>query len=441
MVLDLIRRLVPRRLLLLYHRWLATFAALRYGRPSRKMVVIGVTGTDGKTTTALLISQLLQAAGKLVGLSSGVYFQTGQRRWRNEMHMTMPGRMRLHRLLRQMVDAGCQYAVIEVSSEGLLQHRHLGIDFDAAVLTNLTAEHLETHGGLAAYRRTKGRLFHQIIRSGDKRLDGLPVKKFTVVNLDDASAEYFLGFWAEEHHGVTLRDKPATLARVKNKLRIWRAESVKTEPNGSQFVVERHHLRLPLPGRYNVYNALEAVVTAAALGIDWSTIERGLAQASHIPGRWEEFALPNGARAIVDYALTPAALVQFYQAVEQFGSKRIIAVFGAAGGGRDRWKRPDLGEIASRHASVIILTTDDPYDEDPGAITGEIAAGISAASRAEVFMILDRREAIRRALSLAQPDDVVAITGMGAETSMVIKGKKVPWSDADTVKELIASLG
>lgn len=435
---SLIRRLVPAQLIQLYHRGVAVAASLWFGLPSRKMIVIGVTGTDGKTTTVTMIVDLLMAAGYRVGLSSTVYYQVGDKRWLNESHMTMPGRFGLQQLLRRMVKAQCQFAVIEVSSEGLAQSRHIGIDFDAAVITNLSPEHLKTHRTFDRYRRAKELLFGQIIKGGDKRgPDGLPAKKVSVVNLDDSSAEHFLKFWAEEHYGVTMQQRPPIPAIRPEKVHVWRAENIHHADDRSTFEVAGHSLELPLPGDYNVMNALEALAVASAYGVDWPTLAKGLRTVKPIPGRWQEVPTGKPWRVIIDYALTPRALTMFYQALKQEHVKRIIAVFGAAGGGRDTWKRPELGKIAGEHADVVILTTDDPYDDDPAHIAGEIMAGVGADKRGEVEVILDRRLAIRRAMEVAQPGDVIAITGMGAETSMVVQGQKVPWNDASVVQDLL----
>lgn len=453
-MLGLLRRLLPRPVLRAYHRLLVWSAMWWYGRPSRHLVVIGVTGTDGKTTTAVLTADLLMAAGHRVALSSSVYEQIGATRRLNESHLTMPGRFALQRWLRAAVMADCQYAVLEVSSEGIRQHRHTGIDFDAAVLTNLTPEHLETHGGFEAYRHAKGRLFERLAKSGDKTslsaaLESRPssttegsntrkAKRISVVNLDDDNAEYFLQFWADEHFGTSLKAAPELPAKPKYPITLRSAGDIQTDGDHSAFTVEGHRMTLAMPGRYNIANALQAVVVARAYGVSWAAIETELAKPRTIPGRGEKIVSQGGGfRAVVDYALTPSALEQFYQSLQLSGAKRILAVFGAAGGGRDRWKRPELGSIASKYASIIVLTTDDPYGEDPAAITGAIAAGIPASSRAEVLTILDRRAAIAKAIALAQPGDVVAVTGMGAETSMMVKGKKVPWSDVETVRKLL----
>lgn len=435
-MLGKVKGLVPSAFRRQYHHVLALLASWMYGLPSRHLIVVGVTGTDGKTTTASLIADVLGASGAAVGLSTSAIIQIGSHRWLNESHLTMPGRFQLQKLLRAMVDAGCRYAVIEVSSEGLVQHRQAGIDFDVAVITNLSPEHIEAHGSFEAYRRAKGLLFTSIIRGGDKHLFGQVIPKVTVVNLDDPAHDYFLKFWAEQHYGTTMSEQLPPTANGE-KMTIIAGRGVETTSSQSIFSVDGHQLTVPLPGLVNIRNALQAIAVGRVFGVEWPAIVRGLAKTKPVPGRTEEIPTGKPWRVVVDYALTPIALEQLYQTLKASGANRIIAIFGAAGGGRDRWKRPELGKIAAQYCNQIILTTDDPYDEQPAAIAAAIAAGVSEADKHKLETLLDRREAIRHAMSLAQPGDVIVITGMGSETSMMVKGKKVEWSDAQTVRELL----
>jgi len=411
--------------------------------------VIGVTGTDGKTTTSWMIAQLLKAGGAKVGLSSTVMTMIGDNVALNESHMTMPGRFTLQRQLSEMVRAGCTYAVIEMSSQGLAQNRHIGIDVDCAVITNLTPEHIEAHGSFDAYRRAKGILFGQIVRGGDKHIGGGTVKKVTVVNLDDPNAEYFFKFWAEEHHGVSLttasggvpptagKAAPEIPLKLKEKTQLWQGKDVQFSGEGMTFTVNNQKISLPYPGEYNVRNALEAIAVACAYGVPLEKCLTALATMPPLSGRAERITLPSGGVAVIDYAVTPVALESFYKALKAEGAKNIIGVFGAAGGGRDSWKRPELGRIAAEYCFEIILTTEDPDNEDPKEIVDAIFAGMSDAGRAKTMVVLDRGEAIKQGISRAETGTVVAITGMGSETSMIVKGKKVKWSDVGAVRKSI----
>lgn len=433
--LRFLRRIVPGGVFPVYHGLIAWLGAARYGFPSRRMIVVGVTGTDGKTTTAMMIARITLAAGKKVGLSSSAVFRLGEKEWPNETHMTMPGRWALPRLLHRMVEAGCHIAILEVSSEGLTQGRLTGIDVDAAVITNLTPEHIESHGGFAAYRKAKSILFFALNGTARKTFHGQRVPKVSVVNADDGQAEYFSSFPADIHAATTLASE-VTMPNVE----MYRAEHVRAANGGIELSVAGHDFTIHLPGEYNAANALQAIALCRSYGVSWEDCAKGLDDLKFIPGRGELVDSGKGWSVVIDYALTPAALKSLYTGLRKNGAQRLIAVFGAAGGGRDVWKRPELGKIAAEYCDRIILTTDDPYDEDPAAIAAGIEAGISDNARGKTETILDRCEAIRKAMSLAQAGDVIALTGMGSETSMMVKGKKVEWSDADTVRSLIKNV-
>lgn len=431
--LGVVRRLTPPALRQWYHRGLASAAAARYRHPSRSMLVVGVTGTDGKTTTATLLAAMFQAAGWRVGLSSTVYFQIGEKRWRNETHMTMPGRFALQRMLRSMVDAGCRVAVIEASSEGLVQHRLDGVDVDAAVLTNISPEHLESHGGWERYRAAKALLFARLARSRKKMIDGRPLPKVSVVNYDDPSFDYFSQAVADIHVATSIADNPE---HRPGSGRFLAAQHIVSTGQGSRFTADGQDFHTALPGTYNVANALQAIAVCTAYGVSPAVASVGLAIVRSLPGRHEEIATNRGWRVVVDYALTPAALEQLYTTLRREGARRVVAVFGAAGGGRDAWKRPELGRITGRLADDIILTTDDPYDEDPLAIAQAIRSGVAEERQDRVRIVIDRRAAIRAALDGAENGDIIAVTGMGAQTTMqVARGRSVPWDDAQTIRE------
>ena len=411
---NLIRKFVPSFLLNWYHLSLAFIGALLYGFPSRKMKVIGITGTNGKSTVVYLTTKILEEAGYNVAAISSIKFKIKDKEWPNTLKMTMPGRFKLQRFLRRAVDQGCQYAVIEVTSEGILQHRHKFIDFDVAVFTNLTPEHIEAHGSFEKYKEAKGKLFQSLEKSKKK-------KKISIINLDDENAEYFLNFSADQKLGYGINHSNSSSIKA-----------IDTEilPEGISFRIDDIPFQLKLSGRFNIYNALAAISVSLSQGVDLKICKSALEKIEKISGRMEEI-IRKPFKVFVDYAHTPDALLKAYSALPE--NSRKICILGSCGGGRDKWKRPKLGKIADDFCSQIILTDEDPYDEEPGQILDQIEAGIK---NKEVMKILDRKEAIKKALSLADTGNVVIITGKGSEPWMCVeRGKKIPWDDRKIVRE------
>ena len=444
---------MPKTVLGWYHLALAKIAAAWYWRPSEKMVVIGVTGTNGKSTTVNLIARILEEACSAkaellpnqssalrhcVGLTSTVNFKVGEKEWLNPTKMTMLGRFALQKLLRDMVDAGCKYAVVETSSEGIKQYRHRGINYDVAVFTNLTPEHIESHGGFENYKKAKGELFRHLTRMPRKpaqifvsqKFQSGKIPKISVVNGDDQYAEYFLQFPADQKIIYTMKDK-----------------NVQVDVTGSRFTVDGVELKLKLLGEFNVYNALAAIAVARALGVDLQICKTALEKVEGVPGRLERIDEGQNFTVIVDYAPEPASLQALYRVVKMLPHNRVIHVLGSTGGGRDRSRRGVLGKIAAKHADTVIVTNEDPYDDDPMEIIEEVARGARECKMKnvkckmiELLRILDRKEAIAKALSLAQQNDLVLITGKGAEQAMCVAGgKKIPWDDREVVKTLLSS--
>ncbi len=427
-----LRSLAPRWLITAYHTFLAVSGAWWYGYPSRKMLIIGVTGTTGKSTVVEFLSSIFRAAGHKVGVASTIRFQVADETWLNNLKMTMLGRWQLQHLLHRMVNAKCSVAIIETTSEGIKQRRHLGIDYDCAVFTNLMPEHIESHGSFEAYRAAKGKLFARLAHTHRKK----NIPKVSVVNMDSPDAHFFLQFDAD--HTVGFRVSAETsLGQAQI---VLRAEEITTTGKESRFLVSGSNYTVNIPGDYNVMNALAAVTVALEYSVPVAAIQSGIAAVAFVPGRFEIVA-QEPFHVIVDYAFVPEALHAVYKAVQALHPHRIIAVLGAAGGGRDKWKRPALGKIAAQYADFVIVTNEDPYDEEPSSIIRQVARGAEEAGKKEgesLFSILDRKEAIKKALSLAHPHDLVLITGKGSEQSMVVKGgKKVPWSDQETVRELL----
>jgi len=402
-MMGVLRKVTPSFLLSRYHLLLAFAGALLYGFPSYSMVVIGVTGTNGKSTTVDMISRILKEAGFKTASLSSIRFQVGEQEERNKLKMTMPGRFAIQQFLKEAKDKGCTHVVLEVTSEGILQHRHRFIDFDAAVFTNLSPEHIERHGSFENYKAAKGKLF-------------AAVKKVHVINGDDEHAGFFLSFPAEN---------TVTYSFGKGDVE---GKELRSNERGVSFSLEGTVISLPLLGAFNASNALGAIATVKTQGISVATAKEALAKIDKVPGRMEE-VVSSPFRVIVDYAFTPAALELVYQTLKT--GNKLICVLGAAGGGRDRWKRPVLGKIASKHCNTVIITNEDPYQEDPVQIMKEVAEGTNG----KATIIEDRREAVAAALRVAKSGDTVVITGKGSEDSIAQKGKKIPWDDREVARE------
>ncbi len=421
-ILRTIKRLIPRRLfragLPVYHFFLAFFSALWYRFPSRKLFIVGITGTNGKTTVAELINAILEEAGYTTALSSTLRFKTGRESFINSFKMTTPGRFFLQRFLREAVRARCRYAILELTSEGARQSRHLFVSLDALIFTNLTPEHIESHGSFENYRDAKRSLARALARSGKK-------KKYMVANTDDGEGKTFLriaGRGDAEKHPYSLAD----------------AEPYELREDGITLTFQGETLASPLRGIFNISNILAAALFARSQGISLGTIKKALAAFKGVAGRMEKIAASSPIRhgggnfsVYVDYAHTPDALQNVYKV---FPERRKICVLGATGGGRDTWKRPVLGKIAAADCAEVIITNEDPYDENPEKIIDEVASG--AVAHPKVMKILDRRLAVRKALSLARAGDVVLITVKGTDPYILgPHGTKIPWNDAEIVRE------
>ena len=441
MIKNILKRIWPKSLFFLYHKFLVILAAFVYRWPSRKLIVIGVTGTGGKSTVVNFIGRILEKAGYKCGWATTFNFKIAEKEWINTTKMTMLGRFALQKLLAEMVKARCQYAIIETSSEGIAQGRHLGINYDVAVFTNLSPEHIESHGGFEKYRQAKQQLFKNLSRR-HKWIKGKLVKKIMAVNLDDKNAEYFLKFPADIKYGYSI--SPSQIESGDSEIKMIKAENIKLNQSGSEFTISDINFKLNLFSNFNIENALAAICVASSQKISLEVCQKALKEIQNIPGRME-LVVDKPFQVIVDYAHTPDSLEKVYQLlfnIKNPGAK-IIAVLGAAGGGRDKWKRPKLGEIATQYCDFIIITNEDPYDENPEKILSEIKFGILQSKKqfavSNFFEIIDRREAIKKALEIARPGDIVIITGKGCEPwIMGPAGQRIAWDDRQTVKELLA---
>lgn len=406
---------------------LAELSKICYGNASEQLMLIGVTGTNGKTTTARLITSMLNASGVAAG-----YIGTGLCRIGDRdipLERTTPESNGLHALFRQMVDAGCRAAVMEVSSHALVLDRVHGLFFRAAVFTNLTPEHLDFHKTMAEYAAAKRLLFERLTADG-----------FGVVNADDPQAAFMAaGLPAERRICCSLADA-SSLCRPERRFRaVLTASTVEGSTADVTFGEMSAVMQIPLPGAYNVMNMLEAFAVGIGLGIDAQTALDGLAGADAVPGRMERIWSGDRTRCgVIDYAHTPDALqkaLETLRAVTPAGSK-LSVVFGC-GGNRDRQKRPVMGRIAAERADRVIVTSDNPRDESPEAILDEVEAGM--AGRAHL-RIADRAEAIRRAVEGLGTGDILLVAGKGHEEYQEVAGRKHHFSDRECVAASFAQM-
>lgn len=415
-ILRQIKKLIPKKIFTFfqpaYHYLLAFLGAVIYRFPARKIKVVAVTGTKGKTSTVEFINAILEEAGFITALAGTLRFKIRDDSKPNMYKMTMPGRFFIQRFLRQAVNAHCDYAVIEISSEAAKQYRHKFIDLDALVFTNLAPEHIESHGSYDKYLDAKLSIAHALEKSHKKN-------KIIVANIDDKEGHKFLAINVEKKAPYSLKD----------------GEPIVCTDTGVKFTCEDVEIKSTLLGQFNVYNMLSAVAYARALGISLDSIKAGLEKVTEIKGRAQRIPNKLGIEVIVDYAHTPDSLKALYTS---FPNKKKICVLGSCGGGRDKWKRKEMAQMADKYCDEIILTDEDPYDDDPKEIIADLAQWVKIK---KPQIILDRREAIATALRQAEVGNAVLITGKGTDPYIMrANGKKESWSDAATAQEELSKL-
>ena len=503
----LFKKLIPQSIKNIYHLIQAILANFWFGFPSRKIKVIGITGTNGKTTTAQMVAKILEEAGFKTAMISTINFKLGEKEWVNKTKFTTLSSWATQKFIRRAVKSGCEYLVLETSSHSLNQNRVWGVRYKTAVITNITREHLDYHKTMEKYRRAKLALFKKA--------------KNIVVNLDMEHPEEFISGDANKMYGYGV-EIPNSKSQILNKLQITNyklqtiiAKDIESGINKSSYTLRTTHYTLHLPGKFNIENALAAVCVGLAEGISLKTSAKALEKIKGIPGRLENVPNNKGLNIIIDYAVTPDSLEKLYELISEMknkchsrldresrmkspvseitldsrfrgndikkvgndrnrgndinrgnNNKKIISVFGACGE-RDRGKRPIMGEIVSRFADYIIVTNEDPYNEDPQRIIDEVFSGvvggkskiqnyksqinskseiINSKRRAKIFIegkncwrILDRKKAIKKALRLAKPGDFVVITGKGAEETMAVGNKRIPWNDKKVIMRILAN--
>ncbi len=420
-ILYYIKKFIPSRFFELlqpiYHFLFAFIGALYYRFPSKEITVIGVTGTKGKSTVTELINAILEADGRRTAMAGTIRFKIGEKSERNLYKMTMPGRFFMQRFLRDAVNAGCDVAVIEMTSQGVTQYRHKFIHLDALVFTNLSPEHIESHGSYEKYVSAKLKLATLLAQS-QKR------PRYMIANKDDDHGVDFLSAKIEYALPYGLSD----------------LELHTLNKDDISLVIDGATIRVPMVGLFNVYNALAAITCAKAFGVPMKTITHALTNLSPIKGRVERFRSPKNSSkkitAVVDYAHTADSLEKLYKAFEK---EKKICVLGNTGGGRDTWKRPEMGRIATQYCDRVILTNEDPYDEDPKKIIDDMVRGIENESK--LTIIMDRRKAIHTAITEAPSGSVVIISGKGTDPYIMgPNNTKMPWSDAKVVQQEMQTL-
>ncbi|MFM2414599.1 MAG: hypothetical protein RI911_292 [Candidatus Parcubacteria bacterium] len=392
-----------------YHWVLPRIGALRYGFPAQRIRIIAVTGTKGKSTTTELIAAIFRAAGEKVAVSNSVRFAIGDTTVSNTMRMSTPGRFFLQKFLHDAYRAGCTTAVIETTSEGARFFRHHALSMNALVFTNLAPEHIESHGSFEKYKHAKLSIVRELARSSER-------PRILVVNGDDTHAADFLNFPVDIKKTYSLKDAPGYVADDCHIQFTWKSEKVEST----------------LPGEFNLYNMLAAATVADAFNIDAKAIADGLSSVTEIPGRSQFVREGQHFDVVVDYAHTVESLDALYRA---FQNRHKIAVLGKCGGHRDRATRPIMAAKAEEYCDTVILTDEDPYDEDPLAIIEDMAKGMK---HKKPVILVNRREAIAHAISIAQPGDVILLTGKGTDPNICrAHGTEEPWNEYEIARELV----
>ncbi len=429
---KILKKIIPASLIRLYHLALSYIGALLYGFPSKKMIVIGVLGTRGKTTSANLMWSCFTAGGHKTGLTGTANIRIGKDEILNPYHMTMPGRFTLQKLLKKMYKAGCEYAIVETPSEGVEQWRHKGIAYDATVITSLYPEYVAAHQW--SFERCKDmneRVFETLHTQPKKYINGKYIPKAIIVNAEIEEKERFL------KHPADIKITYATQGKADIV-----PDTIRISSHKIFFTVSGMEYELGIFGDFNTVNALAALAVASTYGISNEAIQTGLKEIQLVPGRMERIEEGQSFSVFVDYAHDSVSLSAAIESTKSEMGK-LIVLTGGQGGGRDKKKRPIMGKIAGEKADFVIITNEDPYDDNPEDIMEDIACGAESAGKKRgenLFVVSDRKEGIRKALSLAHSGDSVLIAGKGAEQSMEVRGGQIPWDDREVVRKELKNL-
>ena len=433
------------------HWYYAWWGAKKYHHPSEELLVVGVTGTSGKSSTVSLLRQLLEAAGFVVGSLSTIDFSIAGENKLNNQKMTMLGRAQTQQYLREMVHKGCQIAIVENTSEGSVQHRFRFTNYDFIAFTNLYPEHIESHGSFENYKAAKLRIFEYIAKYKRKNIKDIKIKipgweetvpKMAILNANSEHVNDFSQFPFDEVSFFSRSDKKMYIDD-KEKNNLLSVENIRSNKEGLAFTLHGKEIQTKMYGEYNVMNIVAAVSIARVLKIDWDILINTVQKFQGVPGRIEFIpeAEEKNFQVIVDYAFEPVAMKALYDVVQLISPKRIIHVFGSTGGGRDKERRFTVGKFVAENANICIITDEDPYDDNPQDIINDVARACTQAGKVEgkdLFKMVERGKAIEEAIMMAGEGDLVLVTGKGSEQAMVVKGELVPWDDRDVVRSAIS---
>lgn len=421
----------------IFHWKIAWLANIFYGFPSKKLIVIGVTGTKGKSSTCKFIASILEKANFKVGLLSTIEIKINRERILNNKKMTMLGRGQIQKFLKKMVDAGCEYAVIETSSEGIMQFRHLGINYDIVVFTNLGEEHSERHGGFENLKKDKGKIFANLKKGPNKIINGKKIDKVIIVNSDDINSDYFYNFNADKKikYGIT-NNKADFVGKI-----------LSSNEKGSVIEIEGKEYPISIAGLFNAHNALSAFSVARSQSVGDTAIREGISSVQNIEGRMEKIICSQPFQVIVDYAHEPMSIRGLFESLKKFSNfhGKLIGVIGSDGGGRDKKKRHKIGSISAEYCDYVIVTDVNCYDEDSNSIAQAVAGGAREGGKIDevsLFVEIDRFKAIEKAFLMAKAGDIVVITAKGSEPFIAVaKGKKISWDDRMIAKKILEKIG
>ncbi|MDQ5914084.1 MAG: UDP-N-acetylmuramoyl-L-alanyl-D-glutamate--2,6-diaminopimelate ligase 1 [Patescibacteria group bacterium] len=435
-IINLLRRILPAWVFQLQHYLEARASQLIFKNPSNKMIVIGIVGSKGKTTVANILWGILDSKNSPTGLIGTADIKIGSKTIKNHWHKTMPGRWYTQQLLSKMQKAGCKYAILEVPSEAQQNWRHIGINFDTIIFTNVTNEILAVHkNNLELLHKHNKRLLSKLSSLKRKRINGSKIPKTIIANKDSKYFTDYSAFKADKKISYSTESIDSDLVPT----------NIKSGLKGSSFKLAGQNFELHIPGYINVSNAAAAIATAKTLGLNLDYIAKRLDQYKGVPGRMNLIDSSQPFTVLIDYAHEESGLqylMEWAKACAPKGSK-IVSLICGQGGGRDVKKRPIMGEIAAKYSDSVIVSNDDVYDDDPQEIIRDIINGCKKVrpTLKGIYNIEDRREGIAKALSLANRNDLVLITGKGVDTSMIIAGKKIPWNEHQVVLEELTKLG